>query len=260
VSISSRERLYRTDAIVLSRTDVGEADRILTIFTPSRGKLRVMAKGVRRPTSKLGPHLEYFTRSELMLAKGRELDVVTGAETRDAYLGIREDLERMAHASHLAELVNRLTQDREENGRVFDLLARSLRLLADGVDPFGVSRHFELALLTAVGFRPELYKCVRCGEDLQPTTNALSPALGGMLCPACRVADSSARQLSVNAQKYLRTLDRAGLGEAIKLRLDDSLRSEIEGALAAYLRHIIERDLASLRVWHALQIAAPKRR
>src|SRR5690606_35151717 len=98
------------------------------------------------------------------------------------------------------------------------------------------------------------------GEDLQPTTNALSPALGGMLCPACRVADSSARQLSVNAQKYLRTLDRAGLGEAIKLRLDDSLRSEIEGALAAYLRHIIDRDLASLRAWPALQIAAPERR
>lgn len=259
MSTPSRERLYRTEAIILGRTDFGEADRILTVFTPNRGKLRLVAKGVRRPTSKLGPHLEYFTRSMLMLAKGRELDVVTGAETLDPYLGIRGDLERVAHASHMAELVNRLTEDQQENTRIFDVLARSLRLLADGVDPFALARYFELSVLTAAGFRPELYRCVKCERVLQPAVNALSTSLGGILCPDCRVADPSARSLSVNAQKYLRTLDRSGLGDAIKLRLDASLRAEIEGALSAYIRAITERELASLRVWHALQAAAPAR-
>jgi DNA repair protein RecO (recombination protein O) len=257
MSTPSRERIYRTEAIVLGRTDLGEADRILTVFTPGRGKLRLVAKGVRRPTSKLGPHLEYFTRSMLMVARGRELDVVTGADTVDPYLGIRSDLERVAHASHMAELVNRLTEDHQENARIYDVLARSLHLLADGVDPFALTRYFELAILTAAGFRPELYRCVKCERQLQPTANALSVSLGGMLCPDCRLADPAARLLSVNAQKYLRTLDRSGLGDAVRLRLDAPLRAEIEGALTAYIRSITERDLASLRVWHALQAAAP---
>ncbi len=252
-----RERIYRTEAIVLSRMELGEADRILTVFTPRHGKLRIIAKGVRRPTSKLGPHLEYFTRAQLMMAKGRDLDVVTGAETLDPFLAIRSNLDALGHASHMAELLNRLTEDRQENVRAFDLLARSLRLLADGVDPFAVTRHYELALLGIVGFRPELYRCVQCSADIQAVPNALSVRLGGMLCAACRGSDVAARQLSVNAQKYLRTLDRSGLGGAIALRLDGGLAAEIEGALTAYIRHVTERDLSSLRVWRALQDPVP---
>ncbi|MEA2582060.1 MAG: repair protein RecO [Thermomicrobiales bacterium] len=252
-----RDRIYRTEAIVLSRMEFGEADRILTVVTPHHGKLRIIAKGVRRPTSKLGPHLEYFTRAQLMMAKGRDLDVVTGAETLDPFLSIRSNLDALGHASHIAELLNRLTEERQENVRAYDLLVRSLRLLADGVDLFAVTRHYEMALLGMVGYRPELYRCVQCSTDVQPTPNVLSVRLGGMLCAACRGADVAARLLSINAQKYLRTLDRVGLGGAIALRLDEDLAAEIEGTLAAYIRHVTERDLSSLRVWRALQDTAP---
>ena len=252
-----RERIYRTEAVVLSRMELGEADRILTIFTPQRGKLRVIAKGVRRPTSKLGPHLEYFTRSQLMMAKGRDLDVVTGAETLDAFLPIRSNLDALGHASHLAELLNRLTEERQENGRAYDLLVRSLKLLADGLDPFAVARHYEMVLLGIAGFRPELYRCVQCSSEIQATANVLSVRLGGMLCTACRSADPAARPSSINAQKYVRTLDRTGLSGAVALRVDESLAAEIEGILAAYIRHVTERDLSSLRVWHALRDAVP---
>ena len=257
VPARDRERIYRTEAIVLSRMEFGEADRILTIFTPRHGKLRVIAKGVRRPTSKLGPHLEYFTLSHLMVAKGRDLDVVTSAETVDPFLPIRSNLDSLGHASHMAELLNRLTEDRQENVRAFDLLVRSLRLLAEGVDPFAVTRHYEVALLGLVGYRPEFYRCVQCSSDIQPSPNALSVRLGGMLCTACRGSDVAARQLSVNAQKYLRTLDRSGLSGAIALKIDESLAAEVEGALAAYIRHVAERDLSSLRVWRSMQEAAP---
>ena len=89
------ERIYRTEAIVLSRMDYGEADRILTLYTPHRGKLRVIAKGVRRPLSRLGPHLEYFTRCRLMLARGRTFDTITGADTVDPYLGVRDESGRV---------------------------------------------------------------------------------------------------------------------------------------------------------------------
>ncbi len=250
---SLRDRIYRTDAVVLSRLEYGEADRILTVYTPHHGKLRVIAKGARKPASKLLPHLEYFTRTRLMLARGRDLDVVTGAETIDRHLGLREDLEAYAHASHCVEVLHRLTEDRQENEAVYDLLARTLRLLADGVDSFAVTRHFELALLTLLGFKPELYRCVSCRTEVQAAANAFSVRLGGVLCPLCRPSDMGARELSLNAQKYLRTLDRSGLSAAVRLPVDADLETEIEGAVGAYFRHLMERDLNSLRVWHEMR-------
>lgn len=252
MSVPLNERLYRTEAVVLSRMDYGEADRILTVYTPHRGKLRVIAKGVRRPNSRLGPHLEYFTRCQLMLARGRELDTVTGAETLDYHRRLRTDLDAYGHASHMVELLLRLTEDREENEAAYSLLTASLRLLDDRVDAFAVTRHFELALLGLLGYKPELYRCVACAEDLTAVPNALSNRQGGLLCPLCQGTDGSSFPLSVNAQKYLRTLDRHGLGAAAKLRLDADLRNELEGAVGGYLRHLAERDLVSLKVWHSL--------
>lgn len=253
MTVSLRDRIYRTDAVVLSRLDFGEADRILAVYTPHHGKVRVIAKGARKPTSRLLPHLEYFTRTRLMLAKGRDLDVVTGAETLDPHLALREDMAAYAHASHCVEALHRLTEDRQENEAVYDLLVRTLRLLADGVDAFAVTRHFELALLTLLGFKPELYRCVSCQGEIQAVPNAFSTKLGGMICSICRPNDVAAPVLSVNAQKYLRTLDRSGLASAVRLPVDASLANELEGILSAYLRSLLERDLNSLRVWHEMQ-------
>ena len=258
--IPLNERLYQTEAVVLSRLDYGEADRILTVYTPQRGKLRVIAKGVRRPNSRLGPHLEYFTRCHLMLAKGRELDTVTGAETRDPHLALRTDLDAYGHASHMVELLIRLTEDRQENHAAYDLLVGSLRLLADGLDPFAVTRHFELGVLTTLGYKPELYRCAACTADLAPVVNAFSARLGGFLCPLCRTNDASAFPLSIVAQKYLRTLDRQGLAAVAHRPADTGLRLELEGALGGYLRHLLERDLQSLRVWQTLRDGAPPTR
>ena len=247
------ERLYRCEAIVLGRMDFAEADRILTLYSRQHGKLRVIAKGARRPLSRLGSHLEYFSRSQLMLARGRELDVVTGAETLDAHLGIHSDLEAYGHASHLAEILTRLTEDRQQNVAVFELLASSLRLLADGIYPFHVTRHYEMALLALLGFRPELYRCVSCGDPLAPAPHRFAVGLGGFLCERCHGREPGARIVSVDAQKYLRALDRGGLSATVRLRIDAPLRAELEGALAEYLRQIAERELGSLRVWREIR-------
>lgn len=251
--IPLNERLYRTEAIVLHRMDYGEADRIVTIFTPGRGKFRIIAKGARKPLSRLGPHLDFFGRSRLLLARGRELDVVSDAATVDAHEAIRTDLEAFGHASHMAEVLNRLTEDRQENEAAFDLLASSLRLLADGVDPWLVTRHYEWALLAILGHRPELYRCVACGHDLAAAVNGWSSRLGGALCPLCRGADGGSRPVSLNAQKIVRMLDRQGLSAAARLGIDGDLRAEIEAMLGDYLRFLTERDLSSLRVTRAMR-------
>lgn len=252
-AIPLNERLYRTEAVVLARLDYGEADRIVTLFTPQRGKFRVIAKGARKPLSRLGPHLDFFARCTLLLAKGRELDVVSDAATIETHDRLRTDLDAMGHAAHLAEMVNRLTEDRQEHEALYDLLVGSLRLLADGVDPWLVTRHFEWGLLNLLGYRPELYACVSCTAPLLAGANGWSSRLGGVLCPLCRPADAGARTVSLDAQKILRLFDREGLSAVAKIRLSESHRSEVEATLGDYLRHLTERELASLKVLRSIQ-------
>ena len=248
MSQSLRERLYRTDAIVLQSRDLGEADRILVVFTPGFGKVSIIAKGARRAKSRLGPYLDYFSEVALHLTRGRELDVVTSVTTINQHPNLRQDIEAYGHAAHFAELVRDLTQERQENQRVYDLLSASLTLLNDGIDPWQVARHFELGLLVALGYRPELFHCVSCQRDLEPAPNAFSSQLGGMLCASCSSMDPGAVLLSVNAQKYLRTLARSGLGGVVRLEPHISERREIEQIMQVYLRYVGERDYSSLRV------------
>jgi DNA repair protein RecO (recombination protein O) len=243
--------------MILARMDFGEADRIFTILTRNRGKMRVIAKGVRRPGSRLGRNLEFFNLCELMLATGRELDVVAGAETLERFDQPRENLDIYAHASYLTEMLLQMTEDGDESPQTFDLLLRSLRLLCEGIEPFLVTRNFELSLCRILGFNPELYRCISCSEPIQAVPNALSPHLGGMLCPKCLSADHGSVRLSVNAQKFIRTLDRGGLAEAIKLRLDTTTANEVERALHQYARNHARRDLSSLKVLRSIHEGLP---
>lgn len=245
-------RLYRCDAIVLSRMDYGEADRILTVYSRQHGKLRVIAKGARRPLSRLGSHLEYFCQTRLMLSRGRELDVVTGAETVDAHIPIRESLDALGHASHMVEILGRLTEDRQENRAVFDLLSSSLHLLDAGADHFHATRHYELALLTLLGFRPELILCIECREKLQQADNAFVAQQGGFLCELCRGRLPTLYLVGIDAQKYLRLLDRSGLSAVMRIDPGQALKDEVESFFGHYLRAIAEKDLNSLRIWREL--------
>jgi DNA repair protein RecO (recombination protein O) len=247
------DRLFRGEAIVLQGIDFKEADRILTVYCREHGKLSVIAKAIRKPTSRLGFGLDHLSHVRLTLAHGRTIDTVTNAELVDAHLELSGQIEAYAYASHLAELVNRLTQERQENRQIFDLLAGGIRAIADGTDPFAVSRYCELAFFAILGFRIELYRCISCGRDLQATSNALSARLGGFLCQNCLDEDRAAVPMTVNAQKYLRLLDRGGLDQIVSRAIGDELRRELEAAMIGYARFHAERDLTSLAVLRSLQ-------
>lgn len=251
------ERIYRTEAVVLRRRDLNEADRILTLYTPHYGKISVIAKGVRRSASKLRGHLELFTRAKVLLARGRNLDVLSGAETIEAHRGLRGDtvdgLERVGTAYYLAELLDRFTEEGLENRAIWDLLTGSLRALSDGVNPAVVSRHYELRLLGYLGYQPGLEVCAGCGEPLQPQVNGYSVELGGVLCPECRAEDPTLEPLSVNALKLLRLLGREGPEVVARLRLSPALAGEVEDVLRRAIRQIVERDLESPAVLRSLR-------
>ena len=239
----ARSRLYRTPAVILKRTDLGEADRIVTFFSRDVGKIRAVAKGVRRTTSRSAGHLEPFTLSDVMFAVGRELDVISQADTLEAFREIREDLELTTHAYYLAEVVDLLTEDRLENRDVFDTLVEGLRSLRATHDPRMVLIVFHLRLLEVLGYRPELRECVSCRATIEPNRNHFSALLGGVLCPACGPREPTARDIGTSALKLLRFVQQARGQRAVSV--PPEVGREAEALLRDYAEHIVERRLRS---------------
>jgi DNA repair protein RecO (recombination protein O) len=238
-----KQRLYRTPAIVLKRMDLGEADRILTLYTREHGKLRAVAKGVRKATSRSAGHLEPFTLSDVLLAVGRELDVVSQAETRNAFRDVREDLVLTTHAYYLTELTDLLTVDRMENRAVFDALVDGFCALVERQDARLVVISFQLRVLEALGYRPELRECVSCRARIEPAANQFSALLGGVLCPTCGPRELSGRPIGTQALKLLRYLQQTGGFQ--RLSVPGVVSREAEVLLRDYAEQIVERHLRS---------------
>ena len=244
----SRARLYKTEAIVLRSMDLGEADRVLTVLTPRLGKLRIIAKGIRRPRSRLGGGLEPFSDVHLVLAIGRTFDVVTQVALEDPHLPLRNDLHSTAAAWYLVELADRFCEGSADSHDAFELLAQALAGLDAAPAEVArevVARWFELHLLDAMGFRPELTQCVDCGAEIGPDGNGYSPVAGGVLGPECVHAALASRPISADGLKVLRHLQRSGLGDVLRLRLSTAVQREIERALQATVLAVLERELRS---------------
>ena len=229
----------------MRHSDWGEADRLLTLFTRERGKLRCIAKGVRRLRSRKAGHLEPFTHAALLLARGRDFWIVTQAETLDAYLPLREDLVRTGYAAYILELIDRFTYDEGETKGLFALLVDTLRRVTAAEDVFLAVRYFELRLLDFVGFRPELFRCVNCGEDIRPLDQFFSAQRGGALCPNCGPGVGGARPVSLDTLKYLRHLQRSSYPEATRAHLTPPIQREMEALLQHYITFLLERGLNS---------------
>ena len=254
-----RERLYRVDAIVLKRTDHGEADRLLTLLTPDRGKLRAIAKGVRKPTSRKGGHVELFTHSALMLAQGKTFDVVTQADTVDSFIDLRGNLDRVGYAYYIGELIDRFAEEGTESRTLFDLLLNTLKHLGEpSTQPDLLARFFELRLLDLAGYRPQLYNCTHCGNPVEPVENYFSAEAGGVLHPECKQVLPQLRDaqtISVNALKVLRYLQSNEWTAVRSLRLTTEVMSEVEKLLHSYIVYHLERNLKSVEFLYELKLS-----
>lgn len=241
--MSIRNRVYRTEAIVLRRINFGEADRIITVITPARGKLRLVAKGVRRPKSRKSGHLELFMRVELMLAKGRDLDVVTQAEASGYFPRLATDLFRYGCASYAVELIDRFAVEEHGTASFYRLLNETLERLCSDIEPALILRYYELKLLEVAGFRPELFKCVGCGQQIQPQDQFFSFEDGGVLCPPCGSVQRGGLAIHLPALKVLRHFQRSSYEQITELQLRAATSTEVERILYAYLNNILERQL-----------------
>jgi DNA repair protein RecO (recombination protein O) len=239
-------RSIRVHAIVLRHADWGEADRLVIVYTREQGKLRALAKGARKITSRKAGHLEPFTHVKLQLSRGRDLFIVTQADTVDAYLSLSESLALTGNASYVVELLDRFVYEEEgANPSLFRLLADTLARLAARHDTWLAVRYYELRLLDFLGFRPQLFECANCGRAIEAEDQFFSFAAGGAICPRCGRGLPNLASISVETLKYLRHFQRSSYAEATRARPLSGVRAEAESLMQGYFTYLLERELNS---------------
>jgi len=235
--------LYRDVAVVLRTHKLGEADRIVVLMGRSSGKVRAVAKGVRRTGSKFGSRLEPGSYVQVQLHEGRgELQLVTQAETVEAHSQTREDLSRMGHAAALLEAVDQLAQDGEPNPRLHDMLVGGLHTVEES-NPPAIVAAFYLKLLAAEGVAPQLDRCVSCGEDVD--TLYWAPEAGGVRCGSC----GGGKTVTPEALAVARAVLGGGLNTALSLP-SGAVVHEVEEMASRLLEVHIERRLRAITVLH----------
>ncbi|MEZ5093041.1 DNA repair protein RecO [Nocardioides sp.] len=235
--------LYRDEAIVLRTHKLGEADRIITLLTRHHGRVRAVARGVRRTSSRWGSRLEPFTHVDLMIAEGRTLDVVTQAETLTPFSAeLGGDYERYTAGTAMLETAERLVvEDKEPATQQFLLLVGGLRAMAGKELPAGqVLDSFLLRSLSVAGYAPSFDHCARCGDP--GPHRWLNPSAGGVLCSDCRLPGSA-----TPAAETVAVLGALLAGDWELVRAADPRHlKEASGVVAAYLAWHVERGLRSL--------------
>jgi DNA repair protein RecO (recombination protein O) len=237
-------RSIRVEAIVLQHSDFGEADRLVRLYTREAGKLRAIVKGARKIASRKAGHLEPFTRVKLQLSRGRDLYIVTQAETVDAYPALREDLTLTGYTAYVVELLDRFVPDEESAlPALYRLLTGTLARLAAEPNPWLTVRSYEMRLLDLLGFRPHLFECANCRREIQPEPQFFSAGLGGVICPRCGGGLPGLWNISVEALKYLRHFQRSDAKDAMRARPAPEVQEEIEMLMQGYFQYLLERKL-----------------
>jgi len=231
--------LYRDQGVVLRTIKLGETDRIVSILTQGHGKIRAVAKGIRKPGSRFGARLEPMSHVALQCYRGRELDVVTQTETIDANRALREHYGCLTHAVSMLEATDQVAQDREPNPALYRMLVGALRTLAADPNPL-VSAAFFWKLLSLEGFHPLLDSCARCGGA--GPFPAFDINEGGVLCGSCgRFAGRRIRPETLAAVRRI-------LGGELRIALAEvasAITTETERLAVSSLEHHLERRLRS---------------
>ncbi|MDR7544063.1 MAG: DNA repair protein RecO [Armatimonadota bacterium] len=220
--------LYKIEGVVLRRRNLGEADRLVTVLSWDRGKVTVVARGARRPRSRLGGRLEPATRFRALVAEGRTLDVVSQVEVLDTFATLRADLEQMGAASILLELADRGLADRHPHPEVYRLLVEALGQVRAGA-PELAWRWFAARLLVLTGHRPTVTRCVVCGGRLRDPM-VWSSSMGGCAHAVCGARDPQAVLIPQSVAALLAFLldaPPAALGRAAPARRDLDLAGDL---------------------------------
>lgn len=242
----AQPHLYQTEAIVIKKQRLGEAGRILTFYTPHLGRVQGVAKGVSKSKSKLSGHLEMFTHSQVSFARGKSIDAITGSQTINSFLAVKDDLSKISYAYYFTELVWHFGAENASHPSLFQLLLDTLNTLGQENSHELLRHYFEMQIISETGYRPRLECCSFCRSKLKEEDNYFSPEGGGILCPKCNHKHADRFPISVNCIKVLRVLQQEDFQTAKRLKLNNAIFNEIDALLRHQLRYLLERDIKSL--------------
>ena len=236
------ERLYRTTGIIIKRTDVGEADRVLTIMTPA-GKVVASARGVRKTVSRLAGHLELLSHCQLQLASGRNRDVVTQSVAIERFDALQQSLVTMAAGYYVAEMTDALVGDEDAAAPVYAHLRETLQMMCTPCEIAMVVHWYTLQLCDAVGYRPQLTACTVCGVVLAQDAKHWSIVQGGMVCPECARRDAHVVVISLALFKLLRFVQREPLTVVAQTHQPAALHDAMFQLMRRWIHYLSERPL-----------------
>lgn len=239
------QRTYRASAIILRRINIGESDRVVTLYTREKGKVSAVAKGARKHMSKLAGPTEPLTYGRYFLAAGRDLDIVTQAEVKESFPQIKKNLNRIGFASYMVELINAIVEEHDPNYEAFDTLLSSLYLLESDIEPELVARYFELQIMSMMGYRPELDECLRCGRQPSSDVVAFSPELGGRACEECAPLPTDVIILKKPSADAMRQLLSVEPEQLKNIQISDDAKDPLYRAIRWYVRCRLDRNLKS---------------
>ena len=239
---------FKTSAIVIKTLDYGESDRIVTLYTSDFGKIKGIAKGAKKSKRRFSNALELFTLSKLIFFDKRESGLVRIEECDivDAFPTIREDIRKIAFGCYFAELVDETTAEREANTDLFNTLKVFLSLLSNGEAETQILRVFEIRLLSLLGYRPELNRCLRCNEPFEPGGQArFSVKKGGLLCEKCSRGYTDLIPVSLGTAKMLQVAVEMDLSKVHRLKFSKQALVEGEAILSTLIQYHINKELKS---------------
>ncbi|MEN2777304.1 DNA repair protein RecO [Acetivibrio clariflavus] len=243
----------KTKGIVLKEMNVGEADKILTIFSKSKGKISGAARGARRPKSRLIAGTQLFCYSEFVLFKGKDMYSVNSCDVIEPFYEIREDLVKLTYAAHMNEIVMDNVQEEQPSSKVLQLFLNSLYMLAKtGKSPDLITRVFEIKLMSILGYAPSVMGCLKCGrEDFKDFYFSFEHC--GFLCRQCTEGDRYALRLSEGAARAIHYIVYSNMKNVFNFEVSNSILLELEKVSKRYMKDRLDKEYNKLNFLKALK-------
>lgn len=235
------EETYCTKTIILGRTAFREYDSWTIVYSLERGKLDLVARGVKKIKSKLAAHLEPLNLAEIMVVRGRQFDYIGAASSQNCFPGIKGDLAKLAVAGKAVNMFNKLVKAEEADKEVFSLLEEFL----EGLDSRELKINndlwaslFTFKILAQLGYRPQLYNCVICDSKITPAGNSFDLSRGGLVCQQCSsVKKGNVLTISDNSIKVLRAVVDNGLKKLKNFKIGAKLEAEVKNIINSFFQY-----------------------
>ncbi|MFD2369702.1 DNA repair protein RecO [Brevibacillus sp. GCM10020057] len=237
--------LVKWEGIVIRSVDYGESSKVVTLFTREHGKLGIMARGAKKTKSRLAAVSQLFSHGYYLCkaGPGSGMPDLSQGDIMESFRDLRQSLHATAYAAYIAELLDRLTHEREPNPYLFQLLLHTFRYLDEGRDAEILCRIFETKMLSVAGISPQLSACANCGAEREPY--AISVSQGGLLCPVCLPSDPYAITVTPSTWKLLRLFQVFDLERLGEIEVKPATRSQLKHILRSYMDEHLDLRLKS---------------